>query len=142
MTQDDTKGHKTICIDRARFAGQVPRDTDTGEHIFDENDVLKYLIDQLNGAGVGIAMIIDGHDPAIEYGGRRDYYSMPIASLDNPGVAVMDGMTELSAMLNDHDMINSWVSYQDGKSYLHIVDVEPTPEGEPEGTEPEGEVSA
>lgn len=114
----------TIHIDPAKFKDRVPRDTDTGENIFDEGDVLKFLIDQMNEAGVDIAMIHHEYELAIEYQGRREYFSMPIASLDAPEGAVFDGMAELANMLNDYMGVESWVEYQSGRYHLHIDEKE------------------
>ncbi len=132
MNQDNAQPEKRIKIDPAAFA-DLMTDRETGDSIFGEVEVLKYLIDQLNAAGVDITMIHHDHELAIEYGGRRDYYSMPIASLDAPEVAVMDGMTELSAILTDHEGIESWVSYKDGKQSLHIAESE-EPDGDSEAS--------
>ena len=115
-----TTQHRAIEIDPTIFADRVPRDTDTGEYIFDEADVLKFIIDRMNGAHINIAMINHDHELAIEYRGQRDYFSMGIASLDEPDGAVIDGMAELSYILNDHAGIESWTSYKNGKHALHI----------------------
>lgn len=131
MTTDNTKEHKTICIDPAKFKDRLTP-TEDGEHIFGEADVLKFLIDQLNEAGVAISMIHHAHEHAFEYGGRRDYFSMGIASLDAPEDVVIDGMAELSDMLNDYPGIESWVAYKDGKHCLHIAESEEKPEAEAE----------
>ena len=125
MNQDNTKGHKTICIDPAAFKDRLPVD-DAEAHIFDEGDVLKFLIDELNAAGVDIAMIHHAHEHAIEYQGQRDYFSMGIASLDAPEGAVEDGMAELADLLNDYAGVESWTSYQHGKHCLHIAESEET----------------
>jgi hypothetical protein len=95
--------HRVIEIDPAAFADQVPTETGTGttEYIFDEADVLKFLIDAMNEARISISMIDHDHEIAIEYRNRREYFSMGIASLDAPEGAVVDGMAELSYILND-----------------------------------------
>jgi len=132
VTTDNTQTHKTIEIDLAKFKDLVPTETGTGtvEYIFGEGEVLKFLIDQLNAAGVDISMIHHDHEHAIEYQGRRDYFSPGIASLDAPEGAVVDGTAELSDMLNDHEGIESWTSYKDGKHYLHIAESEEPDEPE------------
>jgi len=112
--------HKAIEIDPAKFADRVPKDTDTGEYIFDEADVLKFLIDEMNAAKINIAMITHNHDMAIEYQGRREYFGMSIASLDLLDGAVIDGMAEISNLLNDQEGIESWTAYKNGKYALHI----------------------
>jgi len=111
---------KTINIDPAKFADQIPRDTTTGENIFNETDVLKFLIDQMNVAGEDISMIHQDHEIAIEYKGRREYFSMGISSLDTPEGAAREGMEELSNILNNDAKTESWVEYQHGLYYLHI----------------------
>ena len=116
-----TTQHRAIEIDPAAFAVRVPHDTDTGEHIFDEADVLKFLIDRMNEAGADIAMIIHDHELAIEYQGQRDYFSMGITSLDKPDRAMIDGAAEISYILNDRTGIESWISYIAGKHALHIL---------------------
>ncbi len=120
--------HRVIEIDPAKFAGQVPRDTDSGEHIFDEGDVLKFVIDAMNAAKISISMINHAHEIAVEYRGKRDYFSTGIASLDAPADAVIDGMAELSYILNDREGIDSWTSYKNGKHALHITRKHDTPE--------------
>ena len=115
-----TPPHKVIEIDSAKFADRVPRDVDIGEPVFDEADVLRFLIDGMNEAGADIAMIIYDHKLAIEYRGRRDHFSMGIVSLDAADGAVIDGMAELSYILNDRTGIESWTSYKNGKHALHI----------------------
>lgn len=114
----------TIHIDPAKFADRVSKDADTGENIFSEGDVLKFLIDQMNEAGVDIAIIYHDHELAIVYHGKQDYFSMPIASLDAPEGTVKDGMVELSDMLNDREDLKSWIEYQHGLYYLHIDEKE------------------
>ena len=113
--------HRTIEIDPAKFADQVPQDIETCEPIFDEADVLKFLIDGMNEAKINISMINYDHELAIEYHGKRDFFSMGIASLDAPDGAVIDGMAELSYILNDREGIESWTSYRNGKHALHIL---------------------
>ena len=115
-----TEQHRIIEIDPKKFADRVPRDTDTGEHIFDEGDVLKFIIDALNAAKINISMVNHAHEMAIEYRGRRDYFSVGIASLDAPADAVIDGMAELSYILEDHEGIESWTAYKNETHTLHI----------------------
>ena len=128
MNQDNTQTHKTIFIDPAKFKDRVPTGTGTGtvEYIFGEGDVLKFLVDQLNAAGVDISLIHHNHEIAIEYGERVDYFGIGISSLDAPETAIVEGMAELSDMLNDYEGIESWVSYKDGKHCLHIAESEET----------------
>jgi hypothetical protein len=113
--------HRVIEIDPAKFADQVPRDTDTGERIFDESDVLKFLIDALNEARISISMINHDHGITIEYRGQWNYFGIGLASLDAPDSAVIYGMTELSYILNDREGIESWTAYGNGKHALHIL---------------------
>jgi hypothetical protein len=132
--------HRVIEIDPAAFADQVPTETGTGtteyiptetgtgttEYIFDEADVLKFLIDAMNEARISISMINHDHEIAIEYQGKRNYFSMGIASLDAPEGAAIDGMAELSYILNDHEGIESWTSYKNEKHALHILRSKPS----------------
>lgn len=111
---------ETIHIDPAKFADQIPRDTDTGEYFFEEGEVLKFLVDQMNEAGVDIAMIHQDYEYAIEYCGKLDYFSIGISSLDAPEVSVRAGMVELANLLNERSDLKSWVEYQHGLYYLHI----------------------
>lgn len=114
----------TIHIDPAKFADQIPRDTDTGEQYFEEGNVLKFLIDQMNVAGVDISMIHSDYEYGIMYRGKLDYFSMGVSSLDDPEVAVRDGMIELANLLNDREDLKSWVEYQHGLYHLHIDEKE------------------
>ena len=113
-----------IHIDPAKFRDRVPRDSDTDEYIFTEDGVLKFLVDQLNEAGVDISMIYTDYEYGIEYCGKLDYFSMGISSLDNPEVAVRGGMIELANLLSSHADLTSWVEYQHGLHYLHIEEIE------------------
>ena len=115
--------HRIVEIDPARFADQVPTENGTGtiEYIFDESDVLKFLIDQMNKAKISISMINHDHENAIEYRGRREYFGIGIASMDAPAGAVIDGMAELSYILNDYEDTESWTAYRNGKHTLHIL---------------------
>jgi|LGVE01.1.fsa_nt_gb hypothetical protein len=112
---------ETIHIDPADFANQIPRDTDTGENIYDENDVLRFLVDQINAAGVDISMAYQDHEYGIRYQGQLDYFAISISSLDTPEGAVREGMVGLSDLLNDHADLKSWVEYLHGLYYLHIA---------------------
>ena len=112
---------ETIHIDPADFANQIPRDTDTGENIYDENDVLRFLVDQINAAGVDISMAYQDREYGIMYRGQLDYFGISISSLDTPEGAVREGVTELSNILNDHADLKSWVEYLHGLYYLHIA---------------------
>jgi len=95
-----------------------------GEHIFDEGDLLRFLVDTLNKAGIDIAKIQHDYEHAVEYGGQRDYFSVGVSSLDTPEDAVIGGMTELSNMLNNQAGIESWTSYKDGKHFLHLKEAD------------------
>jgi len=114
----------TIHIDPAKFKDRIPRDTDTGDYHFEEGEMLKFLIDQLNEAGVDIAMIHQNYEYGIEYCGKLDYFSIGISSLDTTEVAVRAGMVELANLLNDREDLKSWVEYQHGLYYLHIDEEE------------------
>ena len=133
MRKDNVK-EQTIFIDPTKFKDRVPTENGTGktEYIFDDGDVLKFLIDEMNEAGVDIAMIHQVHEHAIEYHGRRDFFGIGIASMDAPEDAVIDGMAELSDMLNDYEGTESWVSYKNGKHSLHITESEAESEEKPE----------
>jgi|GEM_PF-4313223 len=113
--------HKTVEIDPAEFAGGVPSDVDTGERIFYESDVLEFLIDAMNDDGIDIAMINHDHELAIEYRGKRDCFSMSISALDEPERAVIEGMAEISYIINDREGLESWTAYMYGKHTLHIM---------------------
>jgi len=113
--------HNIVEIDPAKFEAQVPKDPDADEWYFDEGDVLKFLIDQMNLAKINIAMINHDHEIAIEYRGRREYFSMGISALDNPEDAAIAGIKELSCILNDREDIESWTAYRNGKHALHIL---------------------
>ncbi len=114
---------ETIQIDPAKFADRIPRDTDTGEQYFKEGDVLKFLVDQLNVAGVDVSMIHHGYETGIEYRGEMDYFSMSVTSLNAPEVAAHTGLVEVANLLNDRADLKSWVEYQHGLYYLHIEEV-------------------
>jgi len=114
----------TIHIDPAKFKDRIPRDTDTGEYYFEEGEVLKFLVDQLNRAGEDIAMIHQDYEYGIEYRGKLDYFSMGVSSLDTPEVAIQAGMVELANLLNNREDLKSWVEYQHGLYYLHIEETE------------------
>ena len=111
---------KPINIDPEKFANQIPRDVVTGDQYFDEDDVLKFLVDEINVAGMDIAMIYKDHELGIEYRGKLEYFSMNISSLETPGFAARDGIVELANRLNDRKDLTSWVEYQHGLYYLHI----------------------
>lgn len=113
--------HRVVEIDPSKFADRVVYDPDIGEYIFDEGEVLKFLVDAMNAAKINISKINHNHTHAIEYRGRRDYFSMGIASLDAPAEAVIEGMAELSYILDDHDGIESWTSYKNETHALHIL---------------------
>jgi len=121
-----------INIDPAKFAEQIPRDPNTGEAYFGEDDVLTFLVDQINVAGVDIAMIYKDHELGIEYRGKRGYCSMNISSLETPEVAVRQGMVEMANLLNGRKEFTSWVEYTHKIYTLHIQHID---EVEVEGME-------
>jgi len=91
-----------------------------GERIFGEGDVIRFLIDRMNQAGLKVSMIRQDHETGIEYRGRQEYISLGVASLDTPEQAVVEGICELSYVLNDFEGVESYVSYLDGKHFLHL----------------------
>ena len=115
--------HRTIEIDPSEFKDRVPSELADGkpEYYFDEGDVLKFLIDQMNAAKINISMILHDHELEIEYQGLRESFSMGISSLDAPETAVVDGMAELANVLNEYENIESWIAYKNGKHSLHIL---------------------
>ena len=119
MNQDNTKGHKTICIDPAAFKDQLQED-DTGAHIFSDEHILRFIVDQLNEAGLEIARFYHDCEYGIEYMGTRHYVGLPIE--DDPERAVVAAMEELSNELNSHDDTECWCTYRDGKHCLHITE--------------------
>ena len=115
--------HRVIEIDPAKFADRIPSELADGkqEYYFDEGDVLKLLIDQMNAAKINISMIFHDHDLEIEYQGLRESFSMGISSLDAPEIAVVDGMAELANVLNEYDNVESWIAYKNGKHSIHLL---------------------
>lgn len=112
--------HRIVEIDPAAFTEPIP--TENGiEYIYNEEDVLKFLIDQMNDARISISMINHAHELAIEYRGRRELFVIGIVLSDAPEAAVTDGMAELSYILNDYEDTESWTAYRNGKHTLHIL---------------------
>lgn len=91
-----------------------------GERIFGEGDVIRFLIDRMNQEGLMVSMIWQDHETGIEYRGRQEYISLGTASFDTPETAVIDGINKLSYALNDFEEIETYVSYLDGKHFLHL----------------------
>lgn len=112
--------HKAVEIDPEAFADHVPIDTVTGEYVFDDADVLIFLIDAMNTAKINISMVNHDHGFGIEYMGKRDNFSIGIPSRDAPERAVVNGIAEISYIINDHKGIESWMTYMNGKFILSI----------------------
>jgi len=100
--------------------------------IFGEDDVIRFIIDRMNQAGLKISMIWQDHYTGIEYRGRQEYISIGAASLSTPEQAVIDGMHELSYALNDFEGIESFVSYLNGGHFLHLKEADDESKGDPE----------
>lgn len=117
MKQNDTRTHKTICIDPAKFKDRLQED-DTGEHIFSDEHILRFIVDQLNDAGLEIARFYHDCEYGIEYLGTRHYVGQHIE--DDPERAVVAAMEELSNELNSRNDTECWCTYQHGEHCLHI----------------------
>lgn len=119
--------HRIVEIDPAKFADQIGGTRST-EYIFGTKDVLKFLVDAMNDARISISMIDHAHENAIEYRGRRVCFGTGLVPNDIAEDTVIDGMAELSYILNDYEDTESWTAYRNGKHILHILrgaDVQP-----------------
>lgn len=115
----------TIPLDVSKFEEHLtPYDYDEGGlavYAVSEIDVLKFLIDEMNAAGVDITMTHHDFEPGVKYrGGEIGYFGINIQWMDSTHKALVQGMTEVANLLNEAENIQSWTEYQNAEYSLHI----------------------